>query len=206
MAAGDIQQVKFVQSMDGDVIENQFFYKVDTDDGSGANEDPLALQFEIDVIPAWQPCVTADLSMDCLGTQRVFPIANKTAFRDLFITALGTAVGEAMPLVVTALIQKFEQDTSGRGKKGHTYISGIPEDQSVKGRIGSVLQSNLIALASKLTQNLITPGGGIYNPVWAIISPLVPHIITGFVDWTRSVVLPRVSHQSKRKTPIRKFA
>jgi len=205
MAVGDIIQVQFDQSMDGDNIQNQFYYRVEADDDSGENEDPVALQFEVDVVPTWQPVVTPDLSMDCIGTQKVFPDP-KTAFREKFITAVGTATGEAVPLVVAALLQKFEQNTSGRGKKGHTYISGISENDVAKGRINNALETGLIALASKLTQNLLSPANGIYNPVWAIISPLVPHIITGVVDWTKSVVLPRVSHQGKRKTPIRKIS
>jgi len=204
MAVGDIIQVQFDQSMDGDTLQNQFYYRVEQDDDSGENEDPVALQFEIDVVPDWQPCVTADLSMDCLGTQKVFP-EPKTAFRERFITAVGTAAGEALPLVVTALLQKFDQNTSGRGKKGHSYISGISETDVEKGRLDTTLQASLIALASKLTVNLLSPNNGVYNPVWAIIAPLAPRIITGFVDWTKSVVLPRVSHQSNRKTPVRKF-
>ena len=205
MAVGDIIQVEFDQSIDGDNIQNQFYYRVEADDDSGQNEDPVAQAFEIDVIPVWQPVVTAGLSMDCIGTQKVFP-EPKTAFRERFLTALGTAVGEASPIVVAALLQKFEQDTSGRGKKGHTYISGISEEEVSKGRVSSVLQGALLALASKLTQNLLSPANGIYNPVWAIVAAAAPHVITGVVDWTRSVVLPRVSHQSKRKTPIRKFS
>jgi len=203
MAAGDILLCQFDQSIDGDNVQNVFYYVVDTDDSSKDNEDALAEQFEIDVIPTWQTVVTPDLSLDCLGTQKVFP-QPKTAFRERFLTALGTAAGEALPIVVSALLQKFEPSTSGRGKKGHTYISGISEGNVAKGRIDSPLNLLLANLAVKLTADLFTPNAGVYKPAWAVFSAVAPKVITGFVDWTRSVVLPRVSHQAKRKTPIRK--
>jgi len=138
MAAGDIISVQFDQSIDGDTIQNIFYYVVDTDDGVKDNEDAVAEQFELDVIPDWQSVVTGDLSMDCLGTQKVFP-EPKTAFRERFLSAVGTAAGQALPIVVAALLQKFEPSTSGRGKKGHTYISGVSENAVEKGRIDSGL-------------------------------------------------------------------
>jgi len=203
MAVNDVLRLNLDQSIDGDQIQNVFYYRVETDDGSGENADPLALQFEIDVIPDWQPVVTGDLSFDCIGTQKVFPDP-KRAFRERFITALGTAAGQALPIVATALLQKFDSAVSGRGKKGHTFISGISENEVEKGNITSVLAGLLGPLATALTANLVTPGGGIYNPVWAIISG-APAAITGVVDWTKSVILPRIAHIGTRKTPVRKF-
>jgi len=203
MAVNDVLKLNLDQSIDGDQIQNDFYYRVETDDGSGENEDPLALQFEIDVIPDWQPVVTADLSFDCIGTQKVFPGA-KRAFRERFITALGTAVGQALPIVATALIQKFDPAVSGTGKKGHTFISGISEDEVEKGNLTSVLAGIAAPLLTALTSNLVTPGGGIYNPVWAVITGS-PAAITSVVDWTKSILLPRIAHIGTRKTPVRKF-
>jgi len=205
MAVGDLIKLNFVQSIFGDVIENNFYYKVEADDISNDNEDALADQFNTDVVPVWQPVVTADLSMDCIGTQKVLPTP-LTAFRDKFINAVGTATGEALPIVVTALLQKFLPSLSGQGKKGHTFISGISEAQTAKGRILSSLQTSLIALAAKLNQTLTTPSSGEYNPVWATFSATPPRRVDGSVDWTKTVVLPRLSHISTRKTPIRKIA
>jgi len=205
MAIGDIIQVQFDQSIFGDNIQNQFYYEVVEDDISQDNEDAVAEQFEVDVLPSWQPCVTDELSMDCLGTQKVFPTP-KTAFRERFLTLVGTAVGEAVPIVATALLQKFDPSVSGRGKKGHTSISGISEADTEKGRIDSSLNLLLNALAVKLVGNLVTPNSGIYKPVWAVFSVVAPIVITGAVDWVRTVVLPRLSHIGTRKTPIRKLA
>lgn len=202
MPINDIISLSLVQSMDGDVIENQFFYVVEADDDGGNNEDKLAIQFEVDVLPAWQACVTDDLSMDCIGTQVVGPTA-KTAFRDRFINVLGSAVGDALPLVATALLQKFDPAVTGRGKKGHTYISGVSESGVDKGRIDSPLEGNLILLGAALVAKLLTPANGIYRAVWAVAG--VP-LITQTVDWVRTVALPRISHQSSRKTPIRKVS
>ena len=205
MAVNDLLQLQLDCSMDGDTIQNQFYYVVEEDDQTDDNEDALAAAFETDVIGTWQPVVTADLSLDCLGTQKVFP-EPKTAFRERFLTAVGTAAGAAMPLVVAALLQKFDPSVSGQGKKGHTYIAGISEAQVEKGRINSGLSLALGNLAVKLTQQLVGPNLGKYNPAWAIFSIAAPVVITGFVPWLRSVVLPRVSHQGKRKTPIRKLS
>jgi len=203
MAAGDIILVQLDQSIDSDNIQNILWYEVVSDDTSKDNEDALAEQFEIDVIPLWQPCVTADLSLDCIGTQKVFP-APKTAFRELFLSALGTATGQAIPIVAAALLQKFDPAVSGRGKKGHTYISGVSESESNKGRITNALTALLFTLANKLTDNLITVNGGEYKPVWATFSKIAPILVDGAVDWIRSVVMPRIAHIGTRKTPIRK--
>jgi len=204
MAIGDIIQVDFDQSIDGDNIRNKFYYKVEADDTSKDNEDAVASEFEAAVLPKWQPVVTADLSMDCLGTQKVFP-APKTAFRELFLTLLGTAVGEALPIVATALLQKFDPAVSGRGKKGHTYISGVSADEVVDGRIKSALNGTLFSLANELSKNLTTINDGIYKPVWATFSAIAPIVVNGSVDWLRSVVMPRLAHIGSRKTPIRKL-
>jgi len=205
MAAGDLFRLKLVQSIDSDVIQNDFYYVVDTDDGSGANEEPMATQFDVDVIPDWITAVTADLSMDCISTQKVFPGARRALF-EKFITAVGTAAGEAVPIVATALVQKIDPALSGRGRKGHSFISGISEDQVKDGRINAALSSLLQTLLSSLTANLVTPGGGIYNPVWATFTKVAPIVIDGFVDWTTGVVLPRLAHIGSRKTPIRKLS
>lgn len=205
MAAGDILLAQLDQSIDSDNIQNIFWYEVDTDDTSKDNEDALAQQFEIDVIPAWQSAVTAQLSLDCIGTQKVFP-GLKTAFRELFLQAVGTAAGQAIPIVAAALLQKFDPAVSGRGKKGHTYISGVSETEVNQGRITDALSSLLFNLAGTLTQNLLTVNSGVYKPVWATFAKTGPRVVDGAVDWVRSVVMPRLAHQSKRKTPIRKTA
>ena len=203
MASGDIILVQLDQSIDSDNIQNIFYYEVVTDDTSKDNEDALAEQFEIDVIPAWQPVVTDALSLDCVGTQKVFP-APKTAFRELFLQAVGTAVGQAIPIVAAALLQKFDPSVSGRGKKGHTYVSGVSETETNEGRINPSLQTTLFALAGALTSNLVTVNAGEYKPVWATLTKVAPILVDGAVDWVRSVVMPRLAHIGTRKTPIRK--
>ena len=205
MAAGDIILRQLDQSIFGDLIQNILWYEVVTDDTVKDNEDALAEQFEIDVIPKWQPCVTDELSLDCIGTQKVFPTP-KTAFRELFLTAVGTAVGKAVPIVATALLQKFDPATSGTGKKGHMSISGISESDTDEGRIDASLNGLLFTLAAQLTANLITVNSGEYKPVWATFSKIAPIVVNGAVDWIKSVVMPRLSHIGSRKTPIRKLA
>jgi len=205
MAVGDILLVQFDQSIFGDNIQNILWYEVVSDDIVDGNEDALAEQFELDVIPSWQPCVTAELSMDCIGTQKVFPTP-KTAFRERFLTAVGTAVGEAIPIVATALIQKFDPTLSGTGRKGHVSISGISESDTEAGRIDSSLNSLLTSLAIKLVGNLTTLNSGEYKPVWATFTKVAPILVNGAVDWVKSVVMPRLSHIGSRKTPTRKLA
>jgi len=205
MAAGDLFRLQAVQSMDADIIQNNFYYVVDTDDGGPSNEQPMLDAFDAQVIPSWLPAVTGDLSIDCLSAQKVFP-GLKRALIEKFITAVGTAVGQALPLPIAALIQKIDPALSGRGRKGHAFISGISEDNSADGRINGAQSSLLQTLLTSLNVSLTTPGGGIYNPVWATFTKVAPIVIDGFVDWTQGVVLPRLSHIGTRKTPIRKLA
>lgn len=205
MATGDVIRLQFDQSIFGDQIQNDLWYKVVADDLTDDNEDAIAQAFEASVIPAWQPVVTSELSMDCLGTQKVFPLP-KTAFRERFLTAVGTAVGESLPIVATALIQKFNPLISGQGRKGHMSISGVSEADSEAGRIDSSLNILMDALVTALTANLTGGNGGDYNPVWATFTKIAPVVVDGSVDWLRSVVLPRLSHIGTRKTPIRKLA
>lgn len=206
MAAGDIISLQLDQSIFGDQILNTFYYEVVTDGPDPSkNEDDLAAQFEIDVIPLWEPCVVADLSFDCIGTQKVFPVAEKTAFRELFLTAVGSAVGESIPIVATALLQKFNPAVTGQGKKGHVNISGISEADTELGRIDGSLNGRLFALADKLTENLITVGLAEFAPGWATFTA-PPVKVDGIVKWLRTVVLPRLAHIGTRKTPIRKLA
>ena len=205
MAAGDIIRLQFDQSIFGDQVQNILWYEVVTDDGGVDNEDAIADAFNLAVIPAWQPCVTNQLSMDCLGTQKMFPVP-LSAFREKFLLAVGTAVGTALPIVTNALLQKFNPIISGRGRKGHVNITGISEDDSDEGRINSALNILLETLVTALTANLLSPGGGDYKPVWATFTKVAPIVVDGAVDWVRSVVLPRLSHIGTRKTPIRKLA
>jgi len=202
---GDIICLQFDQSIQSDVIHNTFYYKVEADSTTIDNEDAVADEFLAAVIPKWQPCVTADLSMDCLGTQKVFPTP-LTAFREKFIDTLGTAVGTALPIVATALLQKFDPATSGKGKKGHSYISGVSEDDAEAGRISQSLVNKLVTLGLELTKNLTTVNDGIYSPVWATFSAIAPIVVDGSVDWIKTVVMPRLAHIGSRKTPIRKVA
>jgi len=204
MAVGDIHRLQMISSMDGDIMQNDLYYKTVVEPSSGTEENDLAEAFETTVVPQWILAVTGDVSLDCIRVQKVFPLPLRAVF-DKFITAVGVAIGIAAPMAVAALIQKVNPALAGRGNKGRAFISGVAREEIQDGRITSLLEGLLIGLKGALTANITGPLSGEYNPVWATRSTVTPFPIIGSVDWSIGNVLPRVATQRRRKTPVRKI-
>ncbi len=204
MAVGDLIRVTVNQTLQSSTVQNVLYYKIEIEDNSGDDVNALALQFIADVInPVWLNVVSEELSFDCISVQKVFPLPIG-AVQEFNVSLAGLNIGESLPAMSSALIQKFNPTQGGVGKKGRVYLAGIREDDTSLGRTSVALAALLVLLANQFSGNLeVTPGGGEYEPVWAVRSSTTPFAITGFVEDLQWQALPRIATQRRRRTPIR---
>ncbi len=204
MAVGDLIRVTVNQTLQASTVQNVLYYKIEIEDNSGDDINALALQFIADVItPVWQNVVSDELTFDCISVQKVFPLPIG-AVQEFNVSLVGLNAGESLPAMDSALIQKFNPTQGGVGKKGRVYVAGILESQTNLGRVNAALAALLLLLANQFSGNLeVTPGGGEYEPVWAVRSSTTPFAITGFVEDLQWAPLPRIATQRRRRTPIR---
>jgi len=205
MAAGDLYQLTFNQVLFSKPVQNVLCYRVITDDPTTDNATALANRFTTIVVPDWMDAVSQQLQVTCVQAQKVSPDPTGAAF-DQFDTSVGVRSGDALPGQSCGLIRKFNPAVGGKGKTGRVYIAGIAEADADDGRLQLIIQAALNGLGAALVANLISTGGGEYEPCWLTRSATPPITITGFVKWTNFIVMPRIATQRRRRTPIVSFS
>jgi len=204
MPVGDITRVTVNQDLQSSIVQNVLYYKTEIEDSSGDDITTIAERFKALVLePFWQNVVSNEVTFECNAVQKVFPLPIG-AVRDFNTTLSGLNVGESLPAMNAALIQKSNPDLGGVGKKGRVYIAGILENDSQLGRVSNALFQKLEILATQLQGNLSGgSGAGEYDPVWVTRDNTAPFAINGFVKDLVFLALPRVATQRRRRTPIR---
>ncbi len=201
MAANDLIRLVVNQDLQSSGIQNVLYYKVVSDDTTDGNEVGLAQGFKQNVIDGqWAPVVSNSVTFTCFQSQKVFPLP-VGAVRDVPINVDGTKLDESLPAMDAALIQKINTAVGGKGKKGRVYIAGWVEADQALGRLTASAFVELGIIATKMGQDITTPGGGDYTPVWAVRTPLTG-VITGSVEITDFIALPRFATQRRRRTPV----
>ncbi len=202
MAIGDLIRVTVNQDLQSSQIQNVLYYEVLEDNTSVGNEVALGTIFASNVIASqWAPIVVPAVQFTCLQVQKVFPLPIG-AVRDIQVALPGTKIGESLPAMDSALIQKFNPAVGGKGKKGRVYIAGFPESDQEFGRIKATAFVELGDLAQGLQLVLETTPDGDFRPAWAVKSTTSPFPIVSFVEATNFVALPRFATQRRRRTPI----
>lgn len=127
MPQGDIYQLTYVQSVNNTRITNVFFYIQTSPDGAGDDmRQSLALAFEQNVASQYSANLAGGWEGLCYEIKR-FGITGQQFWRQLSGTQPGQKAGDTINAASVALISTHRAQ-GGRGKVGHTYITGWPEN------------------------------------------------------------------------------
>ena len=206
MAAGDLIKLVVNQSLQQSPVQNVLYYVVVTDPPSSDVLIDLNQQFVGQIISSkWQTIVSNELTFDCNTLQKVFP-APEEAVEDFVTTFVGDKILESLPAMDSVLLQKVNTATAGVGKKGRMYVAGLPEADTLKGRLSTAVLLEWNEFATLIGDELSAPGQGVYKPAWAVRNPASPFEITDFIEIDKVTVLPRIATQRRRRTPIVSFS
>jgi len=202
MAAGDLFRVTINTSAPGSELQNVIYYSVVSDDGAEPNIEAIAGEVLVVIVPPMQVLVSDQALIECMDIQKVFPVPEQ-ALQEFNIDGQGQATGEMLPATVSYLIQKINFAATGKGKKGRFYLGAISEAGQDRGRVINPTFVELGVLATRLAENLASPGGGDYQAAWAVRNTVAPFQIVGFEAVDKATPLPRTATQRRRRTRIR---
>ncbi len=134
MSANDIYEAVVDATYAGQNIATVLHFTQVGGDGSGDPRDSIGLMFTTVFETAMVDGLNDNLSLVALRTRRIFP--SETQATTLVLTGVGNVVPQGLPPNQVAVIRTYGNLTGRRGI-GRILVSGIPEEDVIKGRLNS---------------------------------------------------------------------
>lgn len=136
MPQGDRYQLTYVQSVNNTRITNVYKYEQTTPDGTEDDQrTSLATAFEAIVASQYEANLAGGWEGLCYEIERI-GITGQQFFRVLATTSPGAKLGDTINAAAAALVSLHRAE-GGRGKVGHAYITGFPEDYENRNNLTS---------------------------------------------------------------------
>lgn len=178
MPQGDIYKLVFVQSVNNTRITNVFYYEQTQPDGAADDQrDALASAFETNVAQNYSDQLAAGWSGLCYEISKV-GVTGQQFFRVLSGVPDGQQPGHTINAAATALISLHRAE-GGKGKVGHTYITGWPEDYEHRNNLTQDGLTAIDIIGDSLVGEITAMGTGFKGGVVLAESP-------GFAEWVVS--------------------
>lgn len=183
MAQDDIFKLTFVQSVNNTRVTNVYHYQQTTPDGTADDQrDALAEAFEAVVAAQYEANLASGWEGLCYEISKV-GVTGQAFFRVLYGLGPGQQGGDTINAAAVALIS-LHQASGGRGRVGHAYITGFPEDYEWRNNltedgltaidlIGDSLVGEITAQGATFNAGIIPKGSSIFEP-WVVSDVRIP--------------------------------
>lgn len=183
MPQGDVYKLVFVQTVHNTRVTNVYHYQQTQPDGSADDQrDALAEAFETNVASVYVSALAGDWDALCYEISKV-GVTGQQFFRVLSGVGPGSALGDTINAAAVALVS-LHQASGGKGKVGHAYITGWPEDYEWRNNltedgltaidtIGDSLIGAITAQGTTFTAGVVEKLGGLFKP-WVVSDVRIP--------------------------------
>lgn len=170
MPQGDIYKLTFVQSVNSTRVTNVYHFEQTQPDGTADDQrDALAEAFETAIAAAYEAALAPGWEGLCYEISQV-GITGQQFFRVLYGLGPGQQAGETINAAAVALIS-LHRETGGRGKVGHVYITGFPEDYEWRNNLTQDGLTAIDTIGDAIAKEITAQGTGFWAGVPLAESP-----------------------------------